>query len=233
MIEQVEFGAKIIPFTIHFANRKTLGLQVHPDSSVHAVAPLDANINDIVKKVQLKAAWILKQQQYFASFRPLTPQRKYVNGETHKYLGRQYRLKKIVAELENVKLYRGYIEVHAPAIDATSIENILAKWMHTRAKEVFKEIFADVLMKEPRLRKICVTLYVKSMNTRWGSCSPNGRITLNTELIKSPKACIEYVIIHELCHTIYPNHSKKFYRLLSTIMPDWEQWKERLERSMA
>ena len=70
------------------------------------------------------------------------------------------------------------------------------------------------------------------MAKRWGSCTPNGKIILNPELIKAPKGSIEYVIIHELCHLIHHNHTKAFYNLQQRMMPDWKKWKERLEYSL-
>jgi len=179
-----------------------------------------------------KAGWILKQQDHFASFLPLTPPRKFLNGETHRYLGRQYRLKKVLSDVTHVKIYRGYIEVHSKNEAAEEIEAVLNGWYKAKAKEIFTGLLAEIIEKIPRLRNNKLSLHTKAMPTRWGSCSPSGRITLNTELVKAPKACIEYVIIHELCHLIHPNHNKKFFRLLSTLMPDWEKWKERLERSM-
>ncbi len=233
MIEQkVQFGTKIIPFTIHYADRKSLGLQVHPDCTVHAIAPQNTPEADVIKRVMQKAGWILKQQDHFASFLPLTPERKYVNGETHRYLGRQYRLKKVLSDSTLVKIYRGYIEVHAKDIETNAIEKILQDWYKAKAKEIFTELLTEAIEKTPKFQNRKLSLHTKAMPTRWGSCSPSGRITLNSELVKAPKACIEYVIIHELCHLIYPNHNKKFFRLLSSLMPDWEKWKERLERSM-
>lgn len=70
------------------------------------------------------------------------------------------------------------------------------------------------------------------MPTRWGSCTPKGKVILNPELIKAPKGIIEYVIIHELCHLIHHNHTKSLYDLQEKIMPDWKKWKERLETSL-
>jgi predicted metal-dependent hydrolase len=67
------------------------------------------------------------------------------------------------------------------------------------------------------------------MATRWGSCTNMGKIILNTELIKAPRPCIEYVITHELCHLLHRSHTKEFYDLLSTEMPDWKRWKIKLE----
>ena len=74
---------------------------------------------------------------------------------------------------------------------------------------------------------------IKRMQKRWGSCTADGKIILNPELIKANAKCIEYVVIHELCHLVVPAHNKEFYRLLEEKMPEWERWKERLERTMA
>lgn len=62
-----------------------------------------------------------------------------------------------------------------------------------------------------------------------GSCSPNGRLTLNPNLVKAPRECIDYVILHELCHLAEHNHSERFYRLMGQVMPDWEKTKKRLD----
>ena len=73
---------------------------------------------------------------------------------------------------------------------------------------------------------------IRGQKTRWGSCNPyKSYINLNIELIKKPKACIEYVVFHELAHLLYPNHSKQFYDYLTLYMPDWQKRKEILERT--
>ena len=71
------------------------------------------------------------------------------------------------------------------------------------------------------------------MHYRWGSCSPKGRILLNPELIKAPKACIEYVIVHELCHLVYQDHTKAFFDLQEREFPEWKKWKTKLEQLLA
>ena len=74
------------------------------------------------------------------------------------------------------------------------------------------------------------TIQVRRMKTRWGSCSKKGQILLNTDLVQAPIACIDYVIVHELCHLIVPNHSPRFYSLLDQSMPDWRARKLKLEK---
>ena len=72
-------------------------------------------------------------------------------------------------------------------------------------------------------------LVVRQMVRRWGSCTTTGKVILNTDLVRAPVHCIDYVIVHELCHVRVHGHDKAFYRLLSACMPDWESRKARLE----
>ena len=224
------FGSKQIEFELSYQERKTLGIRVYPDCSVKVIAPLETPDEKLEQKLKIKAPWILKQQNDFLSFHPLTPPRRYVNGETHLYLGRQYRLK-IEKSLHNeVKLYRGRLFVWTK--ENSSAEKLLTDWYRDKAGQHFKETLQALL---PLFKKYHIeepALQILHMPTRWGSCTPNGKIILNPELIKAPKGSIEYVIIHELCHLVHHNHTKAFYDLQERMMPDWRKWKERLETSL-
>jgi len=84
----------------------------------------------------------------------------------------------------------------------------------------------------PAPRRVAPTgMIVRQLNARWGSMSAAGRIVLNRDLIHAPTACIDYVIVHELCHRLHPRHDRAFWRTLSSIMPDWEKRKQRLEQN--
>lgn len=83
----IKFGESTIEYTLNFAERKTLGIKVHPDKSVHVIAPIGSDMSKIEEKIRTKAPWIIRQQDFFLSFHPITPPRKYVSGETHRYLG--------------------------------------------------------------------------------------------------------------------------------------------------
>ena len=98
-----------------------------------------------------------------------------------------------------------------------------AKNLLSRRLSQYLPIFVKMKAPEPKI-------LFRRMKKRWGSCSKNGVIMLNNELAKAPILCIDYVIVHELCHLLYPNHDRKFFRLLKRIMPDWEKRKERLEK---
>lgn len=225
----IKFGSKRIDFQLLFGSRKTLGIKVYPDCTVTVTAPNGADLDRILTKLKEKAPWIQKQQNEFLSYHPLTPPRKYVNGETHLYLGRQYRLKLQPARIDDVKVSRGKIVVY---VRQGSAKRVLEKWYREKAGEYFSKVlrqqlprFMDFKIKQPEL-------LVRVMRTRWGSCTRTGQVILNPELIKAPKICIEYVVVHELCHLVHHNHTKKFYSLQQRMMPDWLKAKERLERAL-
>ena len=231
MNDNIQFGSKKIDFIVSFSNRKTLGITVMPDLSVKVNAPVDSSIEKVKEKLHKKAPWIIKQQSFFLSFQPRITERKYVSGETHFYLGRQYRLKINTGNIFSVKLKGQFLIV---TTDDRLLTKVLMKsWYLTHARSIFKKI-ADPLIENFKKYHIePSSIVLREMPTRWGSCTPKGKIILNPELIKAPKGCIEYVIIHELCHLIHHDHTQKFIDLQTKEMPDWEKWKNKLERLLA
>lgn len=228
---RLQFGSKEIVFWLEYQERKSLGITVHPDRKVTVKAPTEAPLEKVLEKVRKRAPWILKQQSYFLSFEPLSPPRKYISGESHLYLGRQYRLKVYKSPGGEVKLKRGFLEVYTD--DRSKAKKLVQEWYKEHAEVKFPEIAGKWI---ERFRKYDVepsALVVKWMDKRWGSCTPKARIILNIDLIKAPRGCIEYVIVHELCHLVHHNHSAAFFELQTKEMPDWRRWKDRLERLLA
>jgi predicted metal-dependent hydrolase len=113
MTEAIQFGSRTIDFRLEYSDRKSLGITVTPEMEVLVKAPTDTTMEKVKEKIRKKAPWIIKQQSFFLSFQPKTPQRKYISGETHLYLGRQYRLQIEIGKLESVKLKGKFIEVTA------------------------------------------------------------------------------------------------------------------------
>ncbi|ERM83024.1 hypothetical protein P872_06000 [Rhodonellum psychrophilum GCM71 = DSM 17998] len=232
------FGSREITYELIYKDRKSLGIRVYPDCKVQVIAPSQTSESTLAIKLKSKAPWILKQQNEFLSYHPLTPPRRYVNGETHLYLGRQYRLTITTEEEEKedvVKLKRGRMVIYTSNQTKDHLEVILEKWYRIKAQEWFEKLLPICQEKFSQKHQLAISnckLSLHKMATRWGSCTPKGKIILNPELIKAPKGSIEYVIIHELCHLIHHNHTKTFYELQDIIMPDWKKWKERLEREL-
>lgn len=233
MKQHIQFGSKRIDFTLSFTARKTMAIKIHPDASVVVIAPLDTVEEKIFQKLKLKAPWILKQIEQFNTYKPGTTPRRFVNGETHLYLGRQYRLKIVPDNTNVIKAYRGQLFIHAVNISKDALEKQLAHWYKEKATMIFAEMVQEILPKFKKYKIQTPTISIRNMTKRWGSCTPTGKIILNTELIKAPKGSIEYVVIHELAHLVHHNHTKPFFDLQNRIMPDWKKWKDRLEYCLA
>jgi predicted metal-dependent hydrolase len=231
MTAHIQFGSKQIDFKLEYSNRKSLGITVTSDMCVEVKAPVNTSLEKIKEKLKKKAPWIIKQQGYFLSFHPKTPARKFVGGETHLYLGRQYLLKVSLGKQNGVKYKGGFIEVIAK--DKTKTKELLNAWYKEKAKDKFAEIAEPIIQRFKKYNVEPNNIYIQIMPTRWGSCTERGKIILNPELIKAPKACIEYVIIHELCHLVHRDHTQKFIDLQTKEMPDWEKWKMKLEKMLA
>ena len=234
-LRRLMVGSQAIDYVITRRERKTLEIAVEPDASVSVAAPLDASVDAIEIRLRRRAAWIVRQQRYFSQFLPRTPERLFISGETHLYLGRQYRLKVVPHVQAGVKLTRGFIVVqtHRPSSTEVTRELVVA-WYRERAHVKFAERtelnlerFPDPETFRPR------GLIIKQIKQRWGSMSPAGRLLLNRRLIEAPVDAIDYVITHELCHIAEPNHGAAFYDLLDRVLPDWQHRKQRLERIMA
>jgi len=231
MTGTIQFGSKQIDFRLEYSDRKTFGITVTPEMSVHVKAPIDTSIEKVKEKLRKKAPWIIRQQSYFLTFHPKTPAKRFVGGETHLYLGRQYRLKVLNSKIESVKLKGKFIEV--AATDKSRVKQLFGEWYLQNAKSKFRAI-AQPLIDNFKKHKIePSSIILREMPTRWGSCTPKGKIILNPELIKAPKGCIEYVIIHELCHLVHHDHTRKFIDLQTKEMQDWEKWKNKLEKLLA
>ena len=198
---------------------------------VVVTAPRKAALENVLAKVRKRAVWIKRQQRYFSDFLPQTPPRRYVSGETHLYLGRQYRLKIVAAVVDVVKLKGRYLIVQVKGKPvATRVKMLLNDWYLSRARERFTRVLAEGAARLGRRLTDVPRLHLRRMAKRWGSWTRRGGIWLNPELVKAPASCIEYVVIHELCHAVHGNHSKEFWRLLQSVMPEWETRKARLER---
>lgn len=229
----LKYGRETIVFEVVYTTRKTMEIAVHPDAKVIVKAPAGTAAGRIAARVAKRARWIRRQITYFQQFIPRTPPRQYAGGETHLYLGRQYRLKIKKGKKSDVKLKGAYFEISTA--DHKSIENVkglIDQWYKDHALKIFIQRLEMCFEKAKSLKVPLPNIRLRKMSKRWGSCSQTGYILLTPELIKAPLYCIDYVIMHELCHLKDHTHSHKYYRLLAKYMPDWERRKERLERAV-
>lgn len=228
--DSIQYGSVLIKYDVEFVQRKTLGILVNPDGSVLLKSPVNATLEQIRNKVHKRADWILRQRRFFESLGIPTTKRKFVSGESHLYLGRQYMLRVIKSDVNAVHYQNNIIEIECRHKKDAGI--LLQTWYRKRANIKFMEYATQIVERfsvygvQPQL------ISIKNMDRRWGYCTITGKIFLNPQLICAPRACIEYVIIHEMCHLVHRNHTKDFYALLEKEMPHWEKWKTKLEKMM-
>lgn len=232
MIDQsFVYGNREISYRVIYSDRRTIEFSVHPDRRVVVTAPKGTLLETIRSRVARRARWIVKQINYFRQFEPRTPSRRYLGGETHLFLGRQYRLKISKGSNIEVKLRGAYFYVVTPEPDNTEkVKELLDEWYKEHARNVFSKRLDACFLRAKRLHVPFPEIRLRRMLKRWGSCSKSGDILLNTALIKASIYCIDYVIMHELCHLKVHTHDNAYFKLLSRYMPDWEKRKERLER---
>ena len=216
-----------VQYELTYKSVKNLNLRVKRDGSVHVSAPKRTPLERVDDFVLRNLAFIQRAQARLQA--KSAPQ----DGIVY-YMGQRYTLAEQPSAKNGVRFEGDRVIVlttnHG---DAAHREKILAAYENAVAKELFPKVVAGVLplLKEYGVKMPAVT--ARRMTSRWGSCTmAKGSIRLNTELIHYPVACIEQVVLHELCHFVHGDHSKDFYALLMRLMPDWRERKRLLEHGM-
>ncbi|UJZ87085.1 M48 family metallopeptidase [Heyndrickxia coagulans] len=232
---QIEYANKIIDFVVKRKKVKNVNLNIKPDMTIEVTANDRVPLDFICDFVKTKGAWILKNVKTFKDVQAFRQsEREYVSGETFKYLGKQYRLRVIQEEEEKVKYFRGFIYLYVKDTENVNRKaKLIDEWYREKSQKTFNESLDKMF---PLVQKYGVekpNIDLRSMKARWGSAlTEKNTILLNTELIKAPKYCIDYVVLHELIHFKYNDHSDNFYKMLYSLMPDWEKRKAILDEEV-
>lgn len=226
MKDQIVFGKHQIDFELKYAKRKSLGIKVQPDTSVLITAPLDIPLDKIKAAVSKKAMWILKQKSFFLNMDAINNELIVKSGYSVHYLGRQY---KIVIEkaLKDEVIYKGNLFL-VSLKKREDAQKVFEFWFRQRAIFKITEIARPIIKKFALKYEAPADIFFQEMPTRWGSCTIKNKLIFNPKLIHTPKRCIEYVVMHELCHIVHKHHNSNFFEFLTSMMPDWEKRKEKL-----
>lgn len=233
--EQIEicWGGRRISAELFRTDRRALRIIVRPTGEVAIFAPVGEELEKIQSRARRKASWIFTQIDTIAQRPNVTPKRRFVSGETHLLLGRQYRLSLERSDNPHVRIENARLVISVQSTDdQVQCRCLLQKFYSLQAREVFRQRF-DIAA-EPFIRKGLKQphLIVRSMSKRWGSFTSAGRVVLNIDLVRASPRLIDYVICHELAHAFHPNHGEEWRSLLGTVMPDWEERKALLEASL-
>ena len=215
-----------ITVTVTKKNIKHMYLRIlPPNGEVKVSAPLHMSDDDIISFVKSKKSWILKKQKYILE-NNITSPLKYHNGEKHFLWGKEYSLQLV----SNAHIKKTFVEEHTIYLPVSKRSTI------DKRRRMLEEFYREELKTAiPPMLDKCIKIVgrrpadvsVRKMKN-WGNCKQDGRITLNLNLAKKDKECLEYVMIHELCHLIEFNHGKNFKKLMDEFYPDWKEIKKRL-----
>lgn len=223
------FGSFVYRYDLIMQDRKVLSLTVKPDLSIVLKSPYGAGSERIELFLQKKWFWLEKQLSFFKKYQRKIYRKEYISGEGVLYLGKQYKLMVKKANSDKVFMTKGMLVVSTSKgkDDRRHTKRLLDLWFDDKREQVFSARFEQMKMKFDY--KMMPKLVVRDMQKRWGSFLKNDTVVLNPKLIHTSRDCIDYVIVHELCHAKYKNHDAKFYKFLKKTFPEWKKVKDKLE----
>jgi hypothetical protein len=222
--EQQTYQFQNIEFRIVYSRRRTLGISILPDASVIVRAPNRTPLKTISRIIQEKSAWIIKHRDSYRLKEKRKLNSSFIAGEKQLFRGKECVLHIFQSKKPVVRFNENAIEIGLDKVDdQQAIRRLLYIGYKTEASVIYPEMLNKALKTHENHMFKPIGLIIRTMKSRWGSCSRKGLITLSTELIKLPDIYIEYVIIHELCHLKHHNHGREYYNLLSELFPDWKK----------
>ncbi len=231
----VLYDNKQIKYTLQIKKVKNINLRIKDNGKIFISANENVPITFIDEFVLKQGKFILNALNKFNEIsKHKNNDKQYISGESFYILGKNIRLKVIKSNEE--KIFNDTVFLYLYIKNPLNF-NKKKKMVDTYIKNIAYNTFLDIT-KKLHLDFIkhninMPIIEVRTMKKSWGSCFPTkNKINLNILLIQAPKNCIEYVILHKLCHFIYPNHSKDFYNFLTIMMPDWRERKTVLENQL-
>jgi predicted metal-dependent hydrolase len=198
------------------SKRKTLAILVKHNGSVVVRAPMKTPAKTIREFVGQHQAWIEKKQAAVRT-REIEQPKQYQSGETFMFLGESYPLE-IVKHQKQALVLDGSFKLAESA--SPQAERAFERWYRGQARKILQER-VDLYSKQFGFHY--QGLKITSARTRWGSCSRSGSLNFSWRLILAPLEQVDYVVVHELVHTIHHNHSKRFWKKVETVVPDFKQ----------
>ena len=226
----IAWGSREIAASLCRTDRRVLKIEIEPGGRVTVFAPNDASNEAIAVRCRRKGPWVFRELDRLSAEPAFTPNRCYLSGETHLFMGKAYRLAvewsaEPFVRMDGARLIVGARE----PTDVAHCRRVLTAFYVLEARSLFPLRLSAVLAPFERKGLKRPHLIIRRMTKRWGSYTSNGNITLNVDLVRAGPNLIDYVICHELAHAFYGDHSEEWRNLLSSVMPDWEERKLQLE----
>jgi predicted metal-dependent hydrolase len=210
-------------YQIKYSKRKTLNITVERDRQVVVHAPEGLSEAKIKEIVLSKNNWIKEKLTHVQKYPVTHNTKEFVSGEALMYLGKNYQLQIVDAEIEGIE----FDKLFKISKKSQSIANDLFKeWYKTKAIEKIQPLANEYAQNLGVTFNECK---ISEMKYRWGSCTPQNNINFNWRIIKAPLFVIRYIVAHELTHLIESNHTPTFWNILSIQVPDYQKAKDWLK----
>ena len=226
-----DYGSRIITFNLIYRKRKTMSIEVETTGEVTVIAPVGTSSDDVIEKVKSRAGWIVSKQYESKFINDTKINREAVSGESYMYLGRNYSLDIRVDEnIDNisVKLFQGKFVVNTYIKDEDLIKKAMENWYREKTLAKVKE---RVSYYSSYFNNEVTTVKVKEQKKRWASCTSKNELLFNWRCVMAPVFVLDYIVVHEMCHMEYKNHSKDFWNRVYAVMPDYEVRKSWLKNN--
>ncbi|KUG03533.1 putative metal-dependent hydrolase [hydrocarbon metagenome] len=226
-----QYEDNTILFDVDYSRRKTIVISVETSGKVSVAAPEGISDDELLTRVKSKAGWIIKKLCQIQDIQPVPLPKMFVSGESFLYLGNKYLLKIVIdnmIEKPEVGICEGIFTVITPTPDPETLKKSIEAWYRSQAQEYIQEritYYQTLLGVKP------VRVKIKNQQKRWGSCSSLGNLNFNWRAVMAPEPVMDYLIVHELCHLVHPNHSKAFWHLVSAIIPDYKERRDWLKKN--
>lgn len=230
---EAKWGSQRLPFRLRRAYVKRLRIVVDPEGGVSVTAPMHATDDAVVARVSRRGDWIQRQQDRFSRWRPRTPPRQYLSGETHLFLGNQLRLQIEPNLTQGIERKGSRLIVGLGSAKGRNLaRQLVQEWYAVQARTILRSRWQAQRSFWERHGAEVTRVIVRSLRSRWGSMTPAGSLVLNSELVRAAPRLIDYVIAHEMAHAKFPNHGADWQKLMHCVMPDWSARKRDLEAQL-
>ncbi len=219
-----------LPVTVSLKKMKQVRLKVFPSGEIKLSAPTGTPESWITEYLTSKTPWIEEKMDLFVQTRAVEKEEHFISGSSTRILGRQLTMQVHNARRKQIIREDSILHVFTPETEQQKIDKQVSNWWQKTAKQYFQDVVDRMYPIIEKHGIVRPTVCVKKMTTLWGSCSrKNQKVNLNYYLYKASVPCVEYVILHELAHFLYPYHNKDFYDFITIHMPDWRDRKKQLD----
>lgn len=214
---------KDITYSLKKSNRKTASIYIERDGSVSVLVPKTLKKSDVEELIEKKRKWIYRNLAEWQDMNAARIRRQYVSGEGFLYLGRSYRLKLVDDQPERLSLKGGYFCLLSKDGKLQKPDAAFKSFYKSKGQEKISDrvkFYSDRMGVDP------AGVRVLELKNRWASCTPEGRLNFHWKCMMAPPTIIDYIVVHELAHLRYLNHTKAFWNQVDKVLPDYRERKQ-------